>query len=93
MPKKKPEAVPSPRPDVNLKDADYIATVKKPNLELSRAERVIDGHKRGLPLESLMRSTGFTPKQVFALLGKDEVAEAKQFEKLNEVYEKRIKQW
>ena len=90
---KKQKIQPTTRPDLLFKEEEYIEKTQKPDFDLSRAERVIRGYKRGLPLESLMRSTGFTPKQIFHLLGLDEVTETQKFQKLTETYEKRQKSW
>ncbi len=79
-----------PRPDINLKDNEFIAAIDRPAFG-GRRQWALDGFARGLPLESLLQGSGFTPKQLFEILGLDAVAEHKHYERLTEIHEKRNK--
>lgn len=87
MPKKKTNERPSPRPDLLLKESDYIEKIKRPNFEITRDERLRDGHRRGLPMANLMKSSGYTPRQLFSKLGLDEAENYKIYDELCRVYD------
>lgn len=88
MPKKKIDPQATPRPDLNLRESDYIAQSRKPNFDISREERVRDGYRRGLPLVNLMKASGYTPSQLFAVLKLDEAADHEVLTELTREHEK-----
>jgi len=92
MPKKiKKPSQSEPRPDLIISEDEFIAQTRRPALDGNRRKFVVDGFARGLSLETLLRGSGFTAKQLFEILRLDEIAERKTFERLTEIQDKRLK--
>jgi hypothetical protein len=72
------------RDDVSIGRADpstYMAKVPRPNLQ-DRERHVVEGFKRGLSLESLIRNSGYPVRTIYALIGRDPVENPDEFNRL-----------
>jgi hypothetical protein len=72
------------REDVAMSRADpstFIATTKRPNLQ-DRERHVIEGHARGLTIESLIRNSGYPVRTIYALINRDPLDNMDEFNRL-----------
>ncbi len=72
------------REDVSIGRAEpssYLAKVPRPNLQ-DRERHVIEGHARGLSLESLIRNSGYPVRTIYAIINKDPLENPDEFNRL-----------
>jgi hypothetical protein len=72
------------RDDVAISRADpstYISKIDRPNLQ-DRERHVIEGFKRGLSLESLIRNSGYPVRTIFSIIGRDPLENPDEFNRL-----------
>jgi hypothetical protein len=72
------------REDVAISRADpssYLAKTQRPNLQ-DRERHVIEGHSRGLSMESLIRNSGYPVRTIYAILNKDPLENSDEFNRL-----------
>jgi hypothetical protein len=72
------------RTDVAISRADpstYISKIDRPNLQ-DRERHVIEGFKRGLSLESLIRNSGYPVRTIYALINRDPLDNMDEFHRL-----------
>ncbi len=72
------------REDVAISRADpssYLAKVQRPNLQ-DRERHVVEGFKRGLSLESLIRNSGYPVRTIYALINRDPLENMDEFNRL-----------
>jgi hypothetical protein len=75
---------PKPRSDLSTARQDestYITKVQRPNLQ-DRERHVIEGFKRGLSLESLIRNSGYPVRTIFSIIGRDPLENPDEFNRL-----------
>ncbi len=80
----KTKPTPKTRADVTNSRADpstFIAKVQRPNLQ-DRERHVVEGHARGLSLESLIRNSGYPVRTIYALIGRDPLQNMDEFNRL-----------
>jgi hypothetical protein len=59
----------------------YMAKTQRPNLQ-DRERHVIEGHARGLTMESLIRNSGYPVRTIYAILNKDPLENSDEFNRL-----------
>ncbi len=72
------------RDDVAIGRAEpstYLAKVPRPNLQ-DRERHVIEGHARGLTMESLIRNSGYPVRTIYALINRDPLDNMDEFNRL-----------
>jgi hypothetical protein len=72
------------RTDVAISRADpstYISKIDRPNLQ-DRERHVIEGHSRGLSMESLIRNSGYPVRTIYALINRDPLDNMDEFHRL-----------
>jgi hypothetical protein len=72
------------REDVAISRAEpssYLAKTQRPNLQ-DRERHVIEGHARGLSMESLIRNSGYPVRTIYAILHKDPLDNMDEFHRL-----------
>jgi hypothetical protein len=82
---------PKPRSDLTtarVPESSYLAKVQRPNLQ-DRERHVVDGFKRGLSLESLIRNSGYPVRTIYAIINKDPFENPDEFHRL-EVFKANI---
>ncbi len=72
------------RPDLSTArqpESTYLAKTNRPNLQ-DRERHVVEGHARGLSLESLIRNSGYPVRTIYALIGRDPLENMDEFNRL-----------
>jgi hypothetical protein len=75
---------PDTREDVAISRAEpssYLAKTQRPNLQ-DRERHVIEGHARGLTMESLIRNSGYPVRTIYALINRDPLENMDEFNRL-----------
>jgi hypothetical protein len=84
MPQHSKQTHKTTREDVSIGRAEpssYLAKIPRPNLQ-DRERHVVEGHSRGLTMESLIRNSGYPVRTIYAILNKDPLDNMDEFHRL-----------